>query len=45
MKIFAEIKKANPKANHTTLVRLLADRMREDDDALLAACDYVATKS
>jgi hypothetical protein len=41
--IYAEIKANKPKATHAILVRLLADRMREDDDALMAAADYVAT--
>src|SRR5580765_7303505 len=41
--VYAEIKANKPKANHTILVKLLAERMREDDDALLAAADYVAT--
>jgi hypothetical protein len=41
--IYAEIKASKPKATHSILVRLLAERMREDDDALQAAADYVAT--
>lgn len=41
--IYAEIKANKPKASHTTLVQLLGQRMREDDDALMAAADYVAT--
>jgi hypothetical protein len=41
--IYAEIKASKPKADHTILVKLLAERMREDDDALMAAADYIAT--
>jgi hypothetical protein len=41
--IYAEIKASKPKAEHNTLVKLLGERMREDDDALMAAADYVAT--
>jgi hypothetical protein len=41
--IYSEIKKSKPRAAHTELVKLLAERMREDDDALMAAADYVIT--
>jgi hypothetical protein len=41
--VFAAIKAAKPRANHTILVKLLAERMAEDDDARLAAADYIVT--
>jgi hypothetical protein len=40
---YAEIKTANPKARHSTLVRLMAERMLTDDDVLRAAADYIVT--
>ena len=39
--VVREIKTSNPKANHSTLVRLLAERMSEEDDVLKAAADYI----
>lgn len=42
-KIIAEIQAANPRAGHKQLVKLTAERMREDDDALIAAADYAVT--
>lgn len=41
--IYAEIVAKHPRAGHSTLVRLVAERLREDDDALQAAADYVVT--
>jgi hypothetical protein len=41
--VFAEIKAQKPKANHTMLVKLLAERIADDDDARLAAADYIVT--
>jgi hypothetical protein len=41
--VFQEIKRSNSKASHKILVQLLAERMREDDDALKAAADYIVT--
>jgi hypothetical protein len=35
-----EIQDAHPRANKDRLVRLLADKMREDDDALMSAAEY-----
>jgi hypothetical protein len=35
-----EIQDEHPRANEEQLVRLLVERMREDDDALIAAAEY-----
>ena len=41
--VYRELKSEHPKAGHDRLVRLLAERLREDDEALEAAADYVVT--
>ncbi len=38
--IIREIQTENPRANEDRLIRLLAERMREDDDALIAGAEY-----
>lgn len=41
--VYAEIKASNPTATHSALIRLMANRMRDDGDVLLAAADYIVT--
>lgn len=38
--IIKEIQDENPRASEKRLVQLLTDRMRDDDDALIAAAEY-----
>lgn len=41
--VIFELQTDNPLVDHDALVKLLAERMRDDDDALIAAADYAVT--
>jgi hypothetical protein len=39
--IYAELKGKHPKSTHSQMVKLLAERMEEDEEARTAAADYI----
>ena len=43
--ILKEIRAANPKADHATMMKLLAERIREDDDVQRTACEWLIEKA
>ena len=43
--ILKQIRAANPKADHATRMKLLAERMRKDDDVQRTACEWLIEKA